>query len=214
MPLTERQWEHGNALPDRITLFQRTIEEECEGDEDEIVVAIGETLIHELGHYFGLSEDEIMDIEERYWRGEPADDEPDGREGAQALRPALPRAGLGDQGSSRPSPPRPATLPRDRPGPRRHHRAAGGAARAGAGRGGRSRSRRRARRPGALPRRARSSPPTSSRSISSPLRRLAADAERHGRSASSATCPTTSRRRSCSGCSRLAATGVLRATRR
>ena len=75
MPLTERQWGHGNALPDRITLFQRTIEEECDGDEDEIVVAIGETLIHELGHYFGLSEDEIMEIEERYWRGEPVDDE-------------------------------------------------------------------------------------------------------------------------------------------
>ena len=47
-----------------------TIEEECDGDEDEIVVAIGETLIHELGHYFGLSEEEIMEIEERYWRGE------------------------------------------------------------------------------------------------------------------------------------------------
>ena len=71
VPLTERQWSHGNALPDRITLFQRTIEEECDGDEDEIVVAIGETLIHELGHYFGMSEDEIMEIEERYWRGEP-----------------------------------------------------------------------------------------------------------------------------------------------
>ena len=70
-PLTERGWGYGNALPDRITLFQRTIEDECDDDEDEIVVAIGETLIHELGHYFGLSEDEIMEIEERYWRGEP-----------------------------------------------------------------------------------------------------------------------------------------------
>ena len=68
VPLTERQWSHGNALPDRITLFQREIEEECE-NEDEIVVAIGETLIHELGHYFGMSEEEIMEIEERYWRG-------------------------------------------------------------------------------------------------------------------------------------------------
>jgi predicted Zn-dependent protease with MMP-like domain len=67
-PLTERQWSHGNVLPDQITLFQQTIEEECDGDEDEIVIAIGETLIHELGHYFGLSEDEIMEIEERYWR--------------------------------------------------------------------------------------------------------------------------------------------------
>ena len=31
---------------------------------------IGETLIHEVGHYFGMSEEEIEDIEERYWRGE------------------------------------------------------------------------------------------------------------------------------------------------
>jgi predicted Zn-dependent protease with MMP-like domain len=76
VPLTERHWAHGNALPDRITLFQGEIEDECEGDEEEIVVAIGETLIHELGHYFGLSEDEIMEIEERYWRGETFEDEP------------------------------------------------------------------------------------------------------------------------------------------
>lgn len=81
-PLNERGWGYGNALPDRITLFQKSIEEECDDDEDEIVVAIGETLIHELGHYFGMSEEQIMDIEERYWRGDPfpedleKDDEP------------------------------------------------------------------------------------------------------------------------------------------
>lgn len=74
-PLTERQWAHGNALPDQITLFQQTIEEDCEGNDDEIVIAIGETLIHELGHYFGMSEDEIMEIEERYWRGDTFDDQ-------------------------------------------------------------------------------------------------------------------------------------------
>ena len=68
-PLPERAWDFGNALPDRITLFQRPIEEDCD-DEDEIRAVIGETLIHEVGHYFGLSEEEIEDIEERYWRGE------------------------------------------------------------------------------------------------------------------------------------------------
>jgi predicted Zn-dependent protease with MMP-like domain len=68
-PLPERGWGFGNALPDRITLFQRPIEEDCE-DEDEIRAVIGETLIHEVGHYFGLSEDEIEAIEEKYWRGE------------------------------------------------------------------------------------------------------------------------------------------------
>ena len=68
-PLTERQWAHGNVLPDKITLFQRVIEEES-GDDDDVIIAIGETLIHEIGHYFGLSEEEIEDIEERYWRGD------------------------------------------------------------------------------------------------------------------------------------------------
>ena len=72
-PLTERQWAHGNALPDKITLFQGPIEDASE-DEDDMVIAIGETLIHEVGHYFGLSEEEIEEIEERYWRG---DDDPD-----------------------------------------------------------------------------------------------------------------------------------------
>jgi predicted Zn-dependent protease with MMP-like domain len=68
-PLTERQWAHGNVLPDKITLYQGPIEDSSEDDED-IVVAIGETLIHEIGHYFGLSEEEIEEIEERYWRGD------------------------------------------------------------------------------------------------------------------------------------------------
>lgn len=76
VPLTERPWGHANALPDRITLFQREIEEDCEDDDEEIVAAVGETLIHELGHYFGLSEEEIMDIEERYWRGDAFEGEP------------------------------------------------------------------------------------------------------------------------------------------
>jgi len=75
-PLSERGWGYGNTLPDRVTLFQFPIEDECEGDQAEIIVAIGETLIHELGHYFGMSEEEIMDIEERYWRGEAAPDDP------------------------------------------------------------------------------------------------------------------------------------------
>jgi predicted Zn-dependent protease with MMP-like domain len=68
-PLTERRWDDGNRLPDKVTLFQGPIEDASE-DEDDVVVAIGETLIHEIGHYFGLSEDEIQEIEERYWRGE------------------------------------------------------------------------------------------------------------------------------------------------
>lgn len=70
-PLTERRWDDGNRLPDKVTLFQRTIQDSSD-DEDDLVICIGETLIHEIGHYFGLSEDEIEAIEERYWRGDGA----------------------------------------------------------------------------------------------------------------------------------------------
>jgi predicted Zn-dependent protease with MMP-like domain len=67
-PLTERRWDYGNTLPDRVVLFQGPIEQDAE-DEEDMKVAIGETLIHELGHYFGLSEEEIEEIEEKYWAG-------------------------------------------------------------------------------------------------------------------------------------------------
>ena len=74
VPLTERHWGYGNTLPDRILLFQGPLERESD-DDDDLVVGIGETLIHEVGHYFGLSEEEIEEIEEKYWRGDPDDDQ-------------------------------------------------------------------------------------------------------------------------------------------
>jgi len=68
-PLTERDWSQDVLLPDRITLFQRPIEADGP-DPDDIRATIAETLIHEVGHYFGLSEEAIEEIERRYWRGE------------------------------------------------------------------------------------------------------------------------------------------------
>jgi predicted Zn-dependent protease with MMP-like domain len=65
-PLTERQWAFGNALPDRILIFQGPHEREAE-DDDDLIVSIGETLIHEIGHYFGMSEEEIEEVEVNYW---------------------------------------------------------------------------------------------------------------------------------------------------
>ena len=72
-PLTERGWGYGNALPDRISIYQNPIEEACEDDE-EIRDCVAETVIHEFGHYFGMSEEEIEEIEEKYWRGESLDE--------------------------------------------------------------------------------------------------------------------------------------------
>lgn len=65
-PLTERDATYGNRLPDQILLFQGPHEREAEDHED-LIVSIAETLIHEIGHYFGMSEEEIQDVEEHYW---------------------------------------------------------------------------------------------------------------------------------------------------
>lgn len=78
-PLTERGWDYGNRLPDRITIYQGPHERAY--DEEEIVIAIGETLIHEIGHYFGMSEEEIEEIEENYWRQQTGDEGWDDVEG-------------------------------------------------------------------------------------------------------------------------------------
>jgi predicted Zn-dependent protease with MMP-like domain len=69
-PLTERQWAHGNQLPDRISIYKTPLEEDFGDDEDELRGQVGATLIHEVGHYFGLSEEEIEEIEEKYWAGD------------------------------------------------------------------------------------------------------------------------------------------------
>jgi predicted Zn-dependent protease with MMP-like domain len=79
-PLTERQWSHEPPIPDKVSIYQLPIEEDAE-DEDEIVWMIGETVIHEFGHYFGLSEEEIEEIEEKYWRGDDDGGEDDGDAG-------------------------------------------------------------------------------------------------------------------------------------
>ena len=66
-PLPERGSSYGNTLPDRISIYQIPIEESC-ADDEEVRVCVAETVIHEFGHYFGMSEEEIEAIEENYWR--------------------------------------------------------------------------------------------------------------------------------------------------
>ena len=50
-----------SSPPDRIFLYQRNIEAVCTG-EDEVRRQIRATLLHEIGHYFGLSEDELRGV--------------------------------------------------------------------------------------------------------------------------------------------------------
>jgi predicted Zn-dependent protease with MMP-like domain len=47
--------------PDHVVLYQKNIEAVCR-DEREISNQIRRTVIHELGHYFGLDEDQLRDV--------------------------------------------------------------------------------------------------------------------------------------------------------
>jgi predicted Zn-dependent protease with MMP-like domain len=49
-------------LPDKIILFQKNIEHIC-SNEKELVEQIQKTLVHEVGHYFGLSERDLREYE-------------------------------------------------------------------------------------------------------------------------------------------------------
>jgi len=63
VPLTEREWNYGNVLPDRIVIYQRPIEAAA-SSPDEIERIVLDTVMHEVGHYFGFNDDELRKIEE------------------------------------------------------------------------------------------------------------------------------------------------------
>jgi len=61
--ITRRDSSYGNVLPDTITIYQGPIEEDC-ADEADMADLVRETVIHEIGHYFGLDDDTMHRIEE------------------------------------------------------------------------------------------------------------------------------------------------------
>jgi len=61
--LTHRDTSYGNVLPDTIHIYQGPIEEDCE-DADEMAELVRDTVIHEIGHYFGLDDDTMEGIEQ------------------------------------------------------------------------------------------------------------------------------------------------------
>ena len=61
--LTRRDSSYGNVLPDTVTIYQGPIEEDC-ADEEEMAELVRETVVHELGHYFGLDDETMERIED------------------------------------------------------------------------------------------------------------------------------------------------------
>lgn len=71
-PITERGTDYQGALPDTIHLYREPILAYCEDTGEDVVDCIVETVVHEVGHYYGLSDAEMEAIEaEVHRRGSP-----------------------------------------------------------------------------------------------------------------------------------------------
>lgn len=66
IPKTKR-WYYQGVLPDKITLFKENIEKMAKTKED-LKEIIKKTIWHEIGHYFGLDEKRLREIEIKKWR--------------------------------------------------------------------------------------------------------------------------------------------------
>ncbi len=61
VPLIERGVVAAPLLPDKITIFQGPLEEACETD-DEMAEEIRKTVVHEIGHHFGIDDARLADL--------------------------------------------------------------------------------------------------------------------------------------------------------
>jgi predicted Zn-dependent protease with MMP-like domain len=62
VPLKHRGSYYGNVPPDVIVLYQEPIQSLCQSEE-QIRERIEEVLLHEIGHYFGMDEKTLREIE-------------------------------------------------------------------------------------------------------------------------------------------------------
>jgi len=61
VPATQRSVFDLSVGPSHIVLYQKNIEAVCSNDA-EVRHQIRQTLIHELGHYFGMTEEQLKDV--------------------------------------------------------------------------------------------------------------------------------------------------------
>ena len=61
VPLTKRSRHYGLVVPDKITIFQKTIEAICRNDA-EIIARIQRVVLHEIAHHFGISDAKLKQL--------------------------------------------------------------------------------------------------------------------------------------------------------
>jgi predicted Zn-dependent protease with MMP-like domain len=63
VPRTRRGIRYGLVLPDKITIFQETIEAKCR-HEEEVIAEIRRVVKHEIAHHFGISDARLRQLEQ------------------------------------------------------------------------------------------------------------------------------------------------------
>jgi predicted Zn-dependent protease with MMP-like domain len=61
IPLTRRTTTYAGVMPDRITIYRRAICRICR-TEDEVVEQVRRTVIHEIGHHFGIGDRRLREL--------------------------------------------------------------------------------------------------------------------------------------------------------
>jgi predicted Zn-dependent protease with MMP-like domain len=64
LPLTEKSVSYSGTLPDRIRLFRRPILDEWAAHDYNLEHLVRHILIHEVGHHFGFSDEDMHALEE------------------------------------------------------------------------------------------------------------------------------------------------------
>ncbi|GAB4329971.1 MAG: metallopeptidase family protein [Dehalococcoidia bacterium] len=62
VPLTARGENYNLVLPDKISIYQEPIEAICGDDDERIREEVRKTVLHEIGHYFGIDDDRLHEL--------------------------------------------------------------------------------------------------------------------------------------------------------
>jgi len=61
IPLTSRTTGYAGVLPDRITIYRLAICAVCQ-TEDDVIDQVRRTVVHEVGHHFGISDARLTEL--------------------------------------------------------------------------------------------------------------------------------------------------------
>jgi predicted Zn-dependent protease with MMP-like domain len=63
VPHIDRFSSYGLVLPDKITIFRGPVLDEAEETDNDVERVVRETVIHEIAHHFGISDERLIELD-------------------------------------------------------------------------------------------------------------------------------------------------------